>query len=70
MKTLGRIFFLLLSIATGLWLAFSCFVVFVSLQHPDAVSGAMGAALVPLLLFIVCVWFFRKLGPAGSTGRE
>jgi uncharacterized protein with PQ loop repeat len=63
MKTLGRIVFLLLSIAAGLWLAFGCLGVYASLKHPDAVAGAMGAATLPLLFFVFCVWCFRKLGP-------
>ena len=64
MRTLGRIFFLFLSIVTGLWFVFSAFVVFASTKNPDNVAAALGAATVPLLLFIVCIWFYRGLAPS------
>jgi hypothetical protein len=70
MKTLGRVFFLLLSIVTGLWLAFSAFIVYASLKRPDAVAGALGGALVPLLIFIVCVWCFCSVAPSKPTKAE
>jgi hypothetical protein len=70
MRTLGRIFFLLLSMVIGLWLIFSGIILFASFQHPDAVAGALGGATVPLLLLIVCIWCFRKLAPQSPTKAE
>ncbi len=71
MNALGRIFFLILTIASGLWFLLGLGVELYLASHSFVgVALPFVGAIMPLLLLIGSVWCFRKLAPSDPNKKE